>query len=675
VQFLQSLFNDKNEIDRLACFKAMRNPALEAYQSWLAAQLLDSTRDVINEERYIPNDIANLVTLCNESTVSIHRLHVQAVDLTFFNSLTKGVITNPLNYLLSKCINQRCQGRKFSSVAMRKIKADKQLGEIVQEIVLCSLLGNYCVSAAASRPTSTVRDLLFMLLRRVQNNEISPWLLRMLKKCRSLVMFCLREHVVYLLEEQPGVLRQVYQLMQFEKYKSIVNEAMICLRDYMERMLSCNESSLYQDAIEENASERWTHEINFIMKPFDDAILNISYRRPKQTFRQFMLAVSNKVDEEEAKENYDSGEITSPIVRHVQTTEVAALKQLAEALVSQRFGVLEEMLKWLPLMHVSKEAIDFVMLLIREHRTGGTPLKELKGYFKQMLQHLPRLYQLIQITTEVIEHSRRIHTIGVLPSSQITAQIEACQRRFSMQPVDLLGGPGNVLRDLFFFFYCDVCFTVYSLLLDSKSVYKHDYDFGLRDAVMDYQSGELFCKRGRQNYRGCCDNQPLTRIPVLGRVLSVKDNIVQMCAHCGRLMIVRDQCTVTALGRDCCYCSQLTSTEKSKVIDLISYYNQDDRWCMFCGVQLQHASGVYVYPYRIYVCSQHASPYLNQHTANYIEESRYRQRTMTYEEKRAALEMFMCETIEHKLNTVRKNRATRDKKRRMVAATMALEQD
>ena len=629
----------------------MRNTELPPYDSWLATQLLDSVREIEDSNLMMHISNCNLHSLCNELTLSVNPLHLKAIDLSFFESLST-VNEVPLHYLLSKCINQRCQVRKFDSVTLKRVNGDHRVAKQLHELVLCSLLGNYKISDPSNRPVGAVRDRLFELLR--NNGVPSRFLTQLLEHCRSVVMFCLREHVVFALDEQPAVMKQVADLMQFDNYRRIVSQAMSAIRDHMQRMLTLTTSHLYKSCIEYDANVDWASELNFILKPFDDQILQISYRRPKQSFREFMLSVSNRIDTDEAREALVTGEPVAVLVQHVKQFEIQALRQLAERLSDHRVGVLREMVAWFGPFGIPAIWQELIHKLMQEHQTGTTPLDSLKWYLTQIHRFLPRLFQMTQIAAELIEDTRRVRLIGHLPFAYTAYQIEACQTRFGMRPPPELRqqgyGMGSILEHLLYFVYCDVCFATYSLLAEWKSQYKQDYNFGLRDVMVDYQTGEIYCRRNRHNYRGSCSKQPLKRVLLLGNVLEVKRRIVLMCAQerCGRAMKLQPRCDTNQRGRSCCYCTPITQATSTAMHQLIEYYNISDngfRRCMYCSVELRKASQVYIYPFRVYVCHRHQSHALVQAVNAFMAEI---PPDVDEQDKRHAMESMMRELIQQR---------------------------
>lgn len=605
-------------IDRLACSTLMSDTQVDPYHSWIAAQLLDSTREFDEFQRLAPANECHFEWLCNELTLSINPLHIQALDLSFFNSLAQADV--PLHYLLSKVINQKCQGRKFSVVALRSIADDNRVAKQLQEMLLCSLLGNYSVSDPGSRPGPAVRNQLFGLLRDPQ----CKWLSMLLKQTKlpSVVIYALREQVVFAVEEHPAVKAQIESLVQFNTFKQIVRSAMSVLRDYISRMLRTAGSALHDATYADKPNPRWSQEIAFLVQPFDNAILKITYRRPKQCFHQFLLSVSNSSTEEEDE---DDGLHEIPDVpRLVTVEEIAALRALAERLSTWRYGILNEVVRWLELFRVAPGIVELIVRLMHHHQTGDTSLERLKWYLVQLQALDPRAFQLLHIAGEMIQDAQRVKLIGRLSSAYITNQIDACQARFGMKNKSADGkGAGPVLDHLLHFVYCDVCFGVYSLLAALKSIYKQDYAFGLRDAVVDYQTREIYCQRNRHNYRGSCHKQPLKRVLLLGNMLSVNKHVVMMCPQekCGRPMVVSRNCAITARGRACVYCTQKDRALTVTMRNILNYYTKSERIrrCAVCQVPLLKTADVFLYPYRIFVCRKHHSNALANHIKALVE--------------------------------------------------------
>ncbi len=230
---------------------------------------------------------------------------------------------------------------------------------------------------------------------------------------------------------------------------------------------------------------------------------------------------------------------------------------------------------------------------------------------------------------------------------------------------------GSVLSHLFNFLYCDVCWTVYSLLADSKSVYKQDYSYGTRDAVADFQTGELYCQRGRHTHRGSCHKQPLKKVLLLGNVLQVNGSMVALCgqASCGRVFVINADCVTNARGRCCCYCSQKNTPSSASFNELLVYYTQhsrDIRKCTVCSTPLQKTSEIYTYPFRSYVCRKHHSNALAQHVKELVKPEDDGD-TITREEMESEIIRF----VNNRENEIRTNKVKSEAGKRKMAAMIA----
>jgi hypothetical protein len=366
-------------------------------------------------------------------------------------------------------------------------------------------------------------------------------------------------------------------------------------------------------------------EVAFLLHPYDAALLKISYRRPKQTFRQFVLTVGNAGVEE--------GE---EIPKLINREEVDALRRLAERLSDAKFGLLAEMIRWMPLFRIAPEVRDLILLLVDRHNAGSGHQKVLHSYLVLVMELFPRAFQYLQIASKMIEDTQ-----------------------------NELNPAGVVLDHLFSFYYCDVCFAVYSVLADSHSVYKQHYNFAFRDAVQDYQTGHLYCSKKRRNYRGSCNAQPLKSVLLVGKALRVNGSVVILCpqANCGRPMVVNADCIVNDRGRACVYCSQKLQPALLSFQGMINYYcySGSVRRCAVCSIELVKTQSIYVYPYRIYVCAAHHFASM----ASYVEALVSEQAVdleRTPAEKRAELEVMIVDMARLRESSKREAKAALDKK-------------
>lgn len=646
-------------VDRLVCLKTMQDPYVPASIAWECGQLLDSVKHCPDARFLVPLSECCLGAVCSELTILLSPLHVSGLDLSFFESLSTVEMHHLLPYLLSKTLNQRCQGRKFSTVAIRGLDENPKVRKQLAELVLCSLLGMYRISKASSRPGPDVRDQLYCLLR--HPNGI--WLEMLFEKCRSaIVMYCLREHVIFLVDEHPALAHQIADVVQFAKFKTIVVEAMAVLRDYIQRMLSTAGTSLLASAtgalaghVDPGSNTRWVEEVMFLLQPYDAAILKISYRRPKQTFRQFLLSVGNS--------NSDAEGVMK---QWLNREEVECIRRLADRLSDATSGILTEMIHWMPCFRIAPAVMKLVLLLVDHHNTGTSSLEVLRRFLVRVIEINPRAFQFLQVASELIQDSQKVKLLAELPLEYAVNQIDACQARFGMKSKDECDPAGVVLDHMFSFFYCDVCFTVYSVLADANSVYKQDYAFAFRNAVQDYQTGHLYCDKKRRNYRGSCDAQPLKSVLLLGNVLRVNGAMVMMCPQekCGRPMVINRNCVINERGWACCYCSQKLQPSIRTFRETMDYYRcaSSLRRCAVCAVELHKTVGIYVYPYRIYVCKLHTcAPIISRVSALVAEQALDLE--STHAEKRAEIETMIIDIATLRESSKRAVQAESDKKK------------
>jgi len=90
------------------------------------------------------------------------------------------------------------------------------------------------------------------------------------------------------------------------------------------------------------------------------------------------------------------------IVRWGEETadEITALRSLAERLSHWRFGILNEIVRWLPHFRVSTEITTLMALLMEYHHNGSCSLDRLRYYLSELQKLNPRAFQLLHIAAE-----------------------------------------------------------------------------------------------------------------------------------------------------------------------------------------------------------------------------------------------------------------------------------
>lgn len=344
-------------IDCLRCEQYCCDVNISRKLSFVASQLLEAIRYLQEKDpnkylsmRRIPfaeleNDPGCWASVSTDIMLD-HSLMVHMCDAAFFSPLTDVAVA--ILHVITKCVvNARCQCRTFGSMLRQKlvsIKRERRTRKkgkqprveettvetyclrVCKEMILCALLGNFAHSNPSTRPSSVyIRSFLRKLFT---ENLYDRWVVRLLQRCPLALVYCVRTTMVSVLEHNPALLRHVYSVMNFPKFREVTETAMDILRvrmaEYILNPMSslhdslrtlpstpCSAVHLYfcghktcsipgvcsrrktvgnytvSDDLQREIDSGWVWtehplhtELNMELQPFEDVMKRFSYRRP-----------------------------------------------------------------------------------------------------------------------------------------------------------------------------------------------------------------------------------------------------------------------------------------------------------------------------------------------------------------------------------------------------------
>ncbi len=607
----------------------MCDPSIPSHVSWSAAITLDSLRhSQVWDTKKCKWDSAL-------SHLTIDNMYMYVEGLGWFEQLAKPI--HPIQSLLNKVLNQRCRGRRYCFVALRallepnnvpdpvtKAKAYKKYKsqvKVIQEthsklkqLLLCSLLGNYEHTPAASRPKTDARNVLYILFNSGYK-EHREWFLQLVLNGSSVLIYCLRDYLVHAVRDCPALHARLKNMMQFDKFESIVTSAMVLIREYFAHNIAEPLSALnytLEHPKDQASWARFVAEIEWILKKTHGSLLEITYRRPPPTLGHLLLSARRCVP------LVSSGDPLPVVIvkggggkKKKEQREKSLLTFISPEQYSFVVSVMEsytEIVDAIPWMEHAGVPVEICELLVEICKgcVGSS-----QAMFRRKLQFLacqhPHAYNLLHTIAQIHRDKLRYQTLRPLPKHYLDSQIKACQTRFQMEDTKL------VLEEMVHFVFCPVCDTIYSLVRDFHSVYKANYEYGLRDAVCDYDTGLLYCKHDKTNQIGSCQGQPLMRVPLLGQFLKFKQKLILMCGQpgCGMPCVLDVN---LAMHNEHGYgCSACTTTYK-KHQDLyesleLRHCNPPGvtrKDCLLCDAAITKADQVFLFPFDIWLCKKHA---------------------------------------------------------------------
>ena len=245
--------------------------------------------------------------------------------------------------------------------------------------------------------------------------------------------------------------------------------------------------------------------------------------------------------------------------------------------------------------------------------------ERLRARLALLCKFQPHAYNVVQVVTQMAKQHQRIQTLSVLPVHYWWNQLSAVRERLGLSDSN-----PYLLDHMLSFVYCHVCEKVYSLVRNPHLVYKQGYQYGLRDACLDYETDVLYCSnRTRRGHGGACGEKPLKFVSLLGQVIRFNHQTILMCPQsgCGMPMVYDPAYSLfNDRGVACVDCTVRLRTQRyterwanlleehtSKELYEVSYLIQegDERECDLCTTPMATPAQMYWYPCNVIVCRKH----------------------------------------------------------------------
>lgn len=265
------------------CKKASVHDAVAPKHSLLAACVLDSVRAASFQQTdgEVPSAMMNWSDVVCQYTLPC--LHSKMAQLATCSHVS--TVKDPIVYLLSKTFPQRCLTRLYAAVSLRLFAGNREVRSVIKALVLCSLLGNYEHTRASSRPQLEVRHVLYNVMpfttETQSGQHFHTWFDNLFVSCVHLVVFALRDYVVFAVEDSPSLLQHCRQLFDWDAFKATVNDTMNRVRAYIGFSFRLYSSPL-RISLEHPRHEISTHlrdDFNALVEYGHQTMLTICYRR------------------------------------------------------------------------------------------------------------------------------------------------------------------------------------------------------------------------------------------------------------------------------------------------------------------------------------------------------------------------------------------------------------
>lgn len=653
-------------INTAALVVVMRDDSRDPHEAYQAAMLVDVLRGAYRGQ------LATCVYFlyANVEGVAFPEvlppIYANAMEIAFLQSIN--VVKDPVARLLNKTVHQRCMIRKFDSVALAMFKQHPIVHIHCKLWLLTSLLGNFPHAQPSSRPEPATRLQYYAWLGGYELGlDDHSSFLRLLKLCPHLLLFSIREYLAWVVETIPALREHFDSFSDFSKFKHVVVSCMDRVRVFFSNQMR-NPSSGLLASFDGHVVPRGpgfpetpAHPKE---KPFFDALndtillpahldlLKISYKRPSdgvlsllKTIRKDLPLVPRRRalgeeekelanprpkkrarrkergdDDDTSDSDSDADEDSNDPGAPVQTAfdlapylpqqQLQVLAHVVDATLKGCVNPAAALYRTLDVLEACGVPFDttfMVKRLLRDLQSGAVSTRQYTRQLRLIHDKHPHAYNLLQAIVELFREQQRIRELAWLPLEFIQSQIAAIRDRYG----DMGGGDSRrmtILRDAIDLVFCPVCDTIYSLVRDFNSAYVNNYEFGLRDALVDYTTDKIYCKREKTiAHRGTCGTQELRRICLLGRLVLCRGKALMLCPQksCAMPMVLDAKKCAWNEDGPCCYsCSYKLQMKR------LEYGIQFMTECARCPAKLSDQSKIFLYPHGVALCQKHHNQYV-----------------------------------------------------------------
>jgi len=447
----------------------------------------------------------------------------------------------------------------------------------------------------------------------------------------------MRDYLIYAIEDNPSMLEHMQQLFDWKAFRDIVNDTMTRVRNYIN--FSCLLpaapflNAMAVDSPRESAQLMYA-DLNSIVNPAHDRFLSVCYKRMNGSVVSMLASMRKKIpmikppvvlvetdsdsesesDTEEDVVDKVMDKLVEPVIdkkdkekyavedfkSFISESQYNVLKHIMLRLSIFKSEMLFRSISFFPFFGVPESTLMMLREIVCMLQEGSISAKHKLVKMREIQAVDRHAYNLLHIASGIVREISSFTYLRVLPYHYWKYQIEAIQERYGL---DTSEGK-NILDSTVYMYFCKVCDKVYSLIRDFKSVYRNEYTFGYRDADVDFDTMDIYCKRDKCNHRGKCGETPLSKIPILGHLFYNDGKTVMLCPQkrCGLLMVLDPE--QSAYNERGPACSECTGKLRIRSVRAFVAPTHEQR-CVKCVVPLPRPQNVFLYPHGVVLCRHH----------------------------------------------------------------------
>lgn len=569
---------------------------------------------------------------------------------------------DPVVHLINKCLPQRCQGRKSTSIYaqfFRKLLRDyeqcrahptEKLLDLVRhnwvvvQWLLVSLLGNYSRIRPRVLPSTRVRKLL--LQTAAQRPQA---LLRFFADFPAVAVNALQEFVAHVLLDDDVVCQHFGEVLDVGAFATTCVKLGDAARTVVEKIAGLvlgvqTDVVAYAAAVASVKPQVEAH------LKHSGKLASYAYYRERRT--AWRLLFSNKgvinalrqtceevgvhpcdFDVVLAQSDSAIGATDSMLLEPVIDKRACAVMREALFRLGQQEYAAHHRID--PPLHFMKLAVmlcnceglealsDFVTCAIQTDREKLGD-RRCVGLLLLLVRNYPRTAMVLVWLSRMYAYYASGHSV-LLPQHHLGAQVQASVRRARAEHCVVQGSDPSRPRlhlNTIILHRCRSCTMVCTLVQRLRQLYKWSYDSGYRNLHLDATSMRVFCKNYQNPDHPLCSVLEPVRAMLLGRLFRWKQTVYTLCGspQCGAAMEWDPRhCAYRHGVYWCRTCTQrlLRRVVEAKIDHMCEFATKD---CVYCGKSLFSRSALHVAfaPYDNLICAVHmenkaVSAFMKQH--------------------------------------------------------------
>ena len=301
---------------------------------------------------------------------------------------------------MCKALPQRCQIRNLREIISNYCQTDDLVHEFMRSALICSLLGMYQHCKTRLSWKARKKIIHRFIYSKPNRMQLQEWLFT---TYQHLLFYIIKEFLTYSMRMIPALYSELCKTYKWHTFETTVHNAMDTVRQSIE--INMSKSETIQD---------WLAGIESNLMQTNKQQLGNLYRPQRLTFEQNVLAICERIDEQQFQMN-----------PHVEFTMEYRLL-LRE--MTKRVPRGSPHIEWLKFFNVNQSSIDLLVNMY-QHYQQNTYRSDLRKLLNTCSRYE---FEAIRELFHAFEQNHKNIRIFQLPEHYYTAQCDALRRRYGI---------------------------------------------------------------------------------------------------------------------------------------------------------------------------------------------------------------------------------------------------